>query len=125
MTENMKLIQQRLKIAQSRQKNYADIRRRDQEYKVGDHVFVKVTPMKGQMRFGVKGKLAPRNIGPYEILEKINLVTYRVALPLVMEHMHNVFRVSMLQDYLRDSLHVIELTYVLLKDDYKYEEWPI
>ena len=81
--------------------------------------------MKGQTRFGVKGKLALRYVGPYEILEKINPVSYRVALPPVMEHMHNVFRVSMLREYLRDPLHVIEPTHVLLKDDYTYEERPI
>ena len=81
--------------------------------------------MRGQTRFGVKGKLAPRYVGPYEILKKINSVTYRVALPPVMEHMHNVFHVSMLREYLRDPLHVIEPTHVLLKDDYTYEERPI
>ncbi|XP_028097827.1 uncharacterized protein LOC114297581 [Camellia sinensis] len=81
--------------------------------------------MKGQTRFEVKGKLAPRYVGPYEILEKINLVTYQVALPPVMEHMYNVFHVSMLRDYLRDPLHVIEPTHVLLKDDFTYEERPI
>ncbi|XP_028125996.1 uncharacterized protein LOC114322780 [Camellia sinensis] len=81
--------------------------------------------MKGQTRFGVKGKLAPRYVGPYEILEKINSMTYLVALPPVMEHMHNVFHISMLRDYLRDPLHVIEPTHVLLKDDYTYEERPI
>ncbi|XP_028071205.1 uncharacterized protein LOC114273598 [Camellia sinensis] len=124
-TENVKLIQQRLQIAQSCQKSYADIRRRDREYEVGDHVFIKVTPMKGQTQFGVKGKLAQRNIGPYKILEKINSVTYRVGLPPMMENMHNVFHVSMLRDYLRDPLHVIELAQVLLKDDYTYEERPI
>ncbi|XP_028101088.1 uncharacterized protein LOC114300413 [Camellia sinensis] len=81
--------------------------------------------MKGQTRFAVKGKLAPRYIGPYEIIEKINLVAYQVALPPVMENMHNVFHVSMLQEYLRDPHHVIKPTYVLLKDDYTYEERPI
>ncbi|XP_028068080.1 uncharacterized protein LOC114270708 [Camellia sinensis] len=81
--------------------------------------------MKGQTRFGVKGKLAPRYVGPYEILEKINSVTYRVALPPVMEHMHNVFHVSMFRGYLRDLLHVIEPNHVLLKDDYTYEERPM
>ncbi|XP_028062622.1 uncharacterized protein LOC114265951 [Camellia sinensis] len=81
--------------------------------------------MKGQTQFGVKGKLAPRYVGPYEVLEKINPVTYRVALPPVMEHMHNVFHVSMLRNYLRDPLHVIEPTHVLLKDDYTYKERPI
>ena len=117
-TEKVKLIQQRLKTAQSYQKSYVDVWRRDREYKVGGHVFIKVTPMKVQTRFRVKGKLAPRYIGPYEVLEKINLVTYRVVLPPMMENMHNVFHVSMLRDYLRDPLHVIELTHVLLKEDY-------
>ncbi|CAL5390249.1 unnamed protein product [Camellia sinensis] len=124
-TEKVKLIQQRLKTAQSRQKSYADVRRRDSEYEVGDHVFVKVTPMKGQTRFGVKGKLAPRYVGPYEIIEKINPVAYQVALPPEMEHMHNVFHISMLRDYLRDPFHVIEPTRVVLSDDYTYEEQPI
>ncbi|XP_028083476.1 uncharacterized protein LOC114284726 [Camellia sinensis] len=78
--------------------------------------------MKGQTRFGVKGKLAPHYIGPYEIIEKINPVTYQVALTPVMENMHNVFYISMLRDYLRDPLHVIKLTHVLLKDDFTYEE---
>ncbi|XP_028118839.1 uncharacterized protein LOC114316387 [Camellia sinensis] len=82
-------------------------------------------PMKGQTRFGVKGKLAPRYVEPYEVLEKINPVTYRVTLPTVMEHMHNVFHVSMLREYLRDLFHVIEPTHVLLKDDNTYEERPI
>ncbi|XP_028068727.1 uncharacterized protein LOC114271309 [Camellia sinensis] len=121
-TENVKLIRQRLRTAQSRQKSYTDARRRDREYAVGDHVFIKVTPMKGPLRFGIKGKLAPRYIKPYEILEKINSVTY---LPPVIENIHNIFHVSILQDYLRDPLHVIELTHVLLKDDYIYEERPM
>ena len=124
-TEKVKLIQQRLKTAQSRQKSYADVRRRDREYEVGEHVFVKVTSMYVQTRFGVKGKLAPRYVGPYEIIEKINPVAYQVTLPPEMEHMHNVFHISMLRDYLRDPFHVIEPTRVVLSDDYTYEEWPI
>ena len=124
-TEKVKLIQQRLKTAQSQQKSYADVRRRDREYEVGDHVFVKVTPMKGQTRFGVKGKLALRYVEPYEIIETINSVAYLVALPHEMEHMHNVFHISMLRDYLRDPFHVIDPTRVVLSDDYTYEERPI
>ncbi|XP_028063485.1 uncharacterized protein LOC114266764 [Camellia sinensis] len=81
--------------------------------------------MKGKTQFGVKGKLASKYVRPYEILEKINLVTYRVALLPVMEHMHNVFHVSILRDYLRDPLLVIEPTHALLKDDYTYEERQI
>ena len=124
-TAKVNLIQQSLKTAQSRQKSYADVRSRDREYVVGDHVFVKVTPMKGQTRFGVKGKLAPRYVGPYEIIEKINPVAYQVALPPELEHMHNVFHFSMLRDYLRDPFHVIEPTHVVLSDDYTYKERPI
>ncbi|XP_028123475.1 uncharacterized protein LOC114320598 [Camellia sinensis] len=78
--------------------------------------------MKSQTRFGTKGKLAPRYIEPYEIIEKINPVAYHVALPPDMEQIHNVFHVSILQDYLRDPLHVIEPTHVLLSNDYTYEE---
>ena len=92
---------------------------------MGDHVFVKVTPMKGQTRFGVKGKLVPRYVGPYEIIEKINPVAYQVAFLPEMEHMHNVFHISMLRDYLRDPFHVIEPTHVVLSDDYTYEERPV
>ncbi|XP_028122915.1 uncharacterized protein LOC114320025 [Camellia sinensis] len=77
------------------------------------------------MRFGVKGKLALRYVGPYEILEKINPGTYRVALPTIMEYMHNAFHVSMLREYLRDPFHAIEPTHVLLKDDYAYKDRPI
>ncbi|XP_028082223.1 uncharacterized protein LOC114283562 [Camellia sinensis] len=124
-TEKVKLTHQRLKIAQSRQKSYADVRRHDRGYEVEDHVFIKVTPMKGQTWFGVKGKLALRYVGPYEILEKINPVTYRVALPPVMENMHNVFHVSILRGYLRDPFHVLKPTHILLKDDYTYAERSI
>ena len=81
--------------------------------------------MKGQTRIGDKRILAPRYVGPYEVLGKINSVSYRVALPPVIEHMHTVFHVSMLREYLRDPLHVIEPPHVLLKDDYTYEERPI
>ena len=81
--------------------------------------------MQGQTRFGVKGTLAPRYVGPYEIIEKINPVAYLVALPHEMEHMHNVFHISMLRDYLWDPFHVIEPFRVVLSDDYTYEEQPI
>ena len=89
---------------------------------MGDHIFVKVTPIKGQTHFRAKGKLAPRYVGPYEIIEKINPVEYQVALPPEMEHMHNVFHILMLRDYLRDPFHIIEPTHVVLSDDYSYKE---
>ena len=72
-TEKVKLIRERLTTAQSRQKSYADVRRKELEFDVGDYVFLKVSPMKGVMRFGKKGKLSPRFIGPYPIVNKMGM----------------------------------------------------
>ena len=92
-TQAVKQIREKMKAAQDRQKSYADTRRRPLEFEIGDHVFLKVAPMKGVMRFGRKGKLHPRFIGPYEILERIGNVAYRLALPPEMSGVHNVFHV--------------------------------
>ena len=70
-------IREKLRAAQDRQKSYADIRRRPLEFSVGDQVFLKVSPLKGSIRFGQKGKLAPRYVGPFEILQKVGPVAYR------------------------------------------------
>ena len=78
-TDKIRLIQSRMMAAQSRQKSYADQRRRPLEFEVGDHVFLKISPTKGIMRFGQTGKLSPRYIGPYEILERIGEVAYRLG----------------------------------------------
>jgi hypothetical protein len=74
-------IQKNLKVAQSRQKSYVDRRRRPLMFKVGDYIYLKVSPMKGVTQFGVKGKLAPRYIGPFQIIEKCGKVAYRLKLP--------------------------------------------
>ncbi|RVW79670.1 Transposon Ty3-I Gag-Pol polyprotein [Vitis vinifera] len=79
--EKVALIKERLKAAQSRHKSYADHHMRDLEFEVGDHVFLKVSPMKSMMRFGRKGKLSPRFVGPFEILERVGTLAYKVALP--------------------------------------------
>ena len=94
--EKVSLIRQRLLTAQSRQKSYADVRRRPLEFEVGDHVFLKVMPKRGVVRFGNRGKLSPRFIGPFEILERIGTFAYRLALPPSMSGVHEVFHVSML-----------------------------
>ena len=80
-SEKVSSIRQRLLTDQSRQKSYADVRRRPLEFEVGDHVFLKVMPNRGVVRFGKRGKLSPRFIGPFEILERIGPVAYRLALP--------------------------------------------
>ena len=94
--EKVRIIQQRLKAASDRQKSYADLKRKDIEYEVGDKVFLKVSPCRKILRFGKKGKLIPRFIGPYEILGRIELVAYRLALPPELAKLHYVFHVSML-----------------------------
>ena len=80
-TKKVNIIRECIKTAQSRQKSYADRKRKGVELNVGDFVFLKVSPMKGIMRFGKKGKLAPRFVGPYEITETIGNVAYKLALP--------------------------------------------
>ena len=101
--------------AQSRQKSYADAKRRIVEFSVGDQVFLKVSPMKGIMRFRKKGKLSSRFIRPFEILDKVGHVAYRLALPPSLAEMHNVFHVSMLRKYISDPSHVLDYEALELK----------
>ena len=104
----MSLIRKRLLTAQSRQKSYADVRRRPLEFEVGDYVFLKVMPERGVVRFGKRGKLSPRFIGPFEILERVGTVAYLLELPPSMSGVHEVFHVSMLQKYTPDLAHVVD-----------------
>ena len=78
-SKKVSLIRKRLLTDQSRQKSYADVRRRLLEFEFGDHVFLKVMPKRGVVRFGKRGELSPRFIGPFEILERIGIVAYRLA----------------------------------------------
>ena len=109
--------------ARSRQKSYADIRRRPLEFEEGDSVFLKVAPMKGVMRFGKKGKLSPRYIGPFEVTGRVGKVAYRLASEL--SSVHNVFHVSMLKKYVPDPLHIIEHEPIQVQEDLSYEERPM
>ena len=122
MIEDIKLIRVRIKQAQDRQKSYADLKRKEIEFQVGDMVFVKVAPYRHVLRFGKKGKLAPRFIGPYEVLERVGKVAYRLALPPDMDRIHNVFHVSMLRKYVSDPSHVLQTGQVELSDKLEYEE---
>ncbi|KAG8490789.1 hypothetical protein CXB51_014001 [Gossypium anomalum] len=112
-------------LSEDRQKSYADLKRKDIEYRVGDKVFLKVSPWKKILRFGRKGKLSPRFIGPYKISERIGPVAYRLILPPELEKIHNVFHVSMLRRYRSDPSHIISPAEVELKSDLSYEEEPI
>ncbi|GJX79260.1 putative reverse transcriptase domain-containing protein, partial [Tanacetum coccineum] len=101
------LVKEKPKAARDRQKSYVDNRRKPLEFEVGDHVLLKVTPWKGVVRFGKKGKLAPRYVGPFEILERVGLVAYRLRLPEELNSVHDTFHVSNLKKCLADAnLHV-------------------
>ncbi|KAA3455259.1 DNA/RNA polymerases superfamily protein [Gossypium australe] len=118
----VKKIQDRLKAAFDKQKSYADLKRRDIEYSVSDKVFLKVSPWKKILRFGRKGKLSPCIFGPYEIVERVELVAYRLALPPELQKIHEVFHVSMLRRYRSDHSHVISTEDIEIQLDLTYEE---
>ena len=123
--EKVKMIKERLKVAANRQKSYANLKRKDIQYEIGEKVFLKVSPWKKVMRFGENGKLSPRFIGPYEVIEKLDPVAYKLALPLELEKIHNVFHVLMLRRYKSDPSHVVSSEIIELKLDLTYEEEPV
>jgi hypothetical protein len=94
--ENIRMVRENLKAAQSRQQSYADTRRRELNFEVGDYVYLKVSPIKGTKMFGVKGKLAPQYIGPYQIQARRGEVAYQLSLLENLSVMHDVFHVSQL-----------------------------
>ena len=120
--EKVKMIRERLKVATDRQKSCADMKRKDIRYENGEKVFFKVSPWKKVMRFGKNGKLSHRFIRPYEVIEKVRPVAYKLALPPNLEKIHNVFHVSMLRRYRSDSSHVVSSETIELRPDLTYEE---
>ena len=122
--EKVQIIQQRLKAASDRQGSYANLKRKDIEYEVGDKVFLKVSQWKKILRFGRKGKLSPRFIGPYEILERVGPVAYRLALPLELSKLHDVFHVSMTQRYRSDTSHILPVQDIQVQEDFTFDEEP-
>jgi hypothetical protein len=112
-------------VAQSRQKSYADKRRRPLVFEVGDYVYLKVSPMKGVNRFGVKGKLAPRYIDPFQIIQKCGKVAYRLKVPEQLSTVHNVFHVSQLKKCLQVSDQVVDVDGVELEPNLTYSEYHV
>ena len=106
-TDKINVIREKLKVARDRQKSYADNRRRNLEFKVGDRVFLRVLPWKGIPRFDKRGKLSPRYIRPYEIVKKVGDVAYRLELPSELANIHDTFHVFMLRKYIADPSHVL------------------
>ncbi|KAL0541612.1 hypothetical protein IC582_021665 [Cucumis melo] len=123
--EAIQKIRSRMHTAQSRQKSYADVRRKDLEFEVGDKVFLKVAPMRGVLRFERRGKLSPRFVGPFEILERIGPVAYRLALPPSLLTVHDVFHVSMLRKYVPDPSHVVDYEPLEIDENLSYTEQPV
>ena len=121
----MKVVRDNLKIAIDRQRSYADNRHRDLQFEIGDRVFLKISPWKGVLRFGRRGKLSPRYIGPYDILSKVGPVAYKLKLPPELSRIHDTFRVSMLRKYIPDPSHVLREQPVQLKENLTYEETPV
>ncbi|XP_059289579.1 uncharacterized protein LOC132043108 [Lycium ferocissimum] len=116
------MIQEKLLAAQSKKKEYADRKVRDLEYMVGEQVLLKVSPMKGMMRFWKKGKLSPKFINPFEIFCRVGEVAYELALPLGLSGVHPVFHVSMLKKYHSDGSYIIQWDSVLFDRNLSYEE---
>nr|GEY99113.1 putative reverse transcriptase domain-containing protein [Tanacetum cinerariifolium] len=102
-TKKIMQIKERLKMARDRQKSYADKRRKPLEFKVGNRVLLKVSPWKGVVRFGKKGKLMPWYVGPFDIMECVGSMAYRLRLPQELSYIHDVFHVSNLKKCLADS----------------------
>ena len=119
---NVQVIRKRLKAASDRQKSFSDLKRRDIEYEVGGKVFLKVSMWRKILRFGKKGKLNPRFIGPNEILERIGPVAYRLALPPELAKLHNVFHVLILRRYHFDGSHILLVQDIQIHVDFSYDE---
>ena len=123
--DKIKVIRDRLKIAQDRQKSYVNNCHRDLEFEVGDMVFLRISPWKGVLRFGKHGKLSPRYIGPYRIVERIGEVAYQLELPSNLDRIHDVFHVSMLHKYIPDPSHALTKQPVEIQENLTYEEEPV
>jgi transposase InsO family protein len=123
--DKVKIIQNNLKTAQSRQKSYTDIRRRPLQFQNGDFVYLRVSPTQGIQRFVVKGKLAPRYIGPFEILEICGPVAYRLQLPSQLAAIHNIFYVSQLRKCFKIPTEIIDSQAIEIEPDLTYTEHPL
>ncbi|GJS58706.1 putative reverse transcriptase domain-containing protein [Tanacetum coccineum] len=124
-TEKIVQIKQRMQAARDRQKSYADVRRKPLEFQVGDRVMLKVSPWKGVVRFGKRGKLNPRYIGPFKVLAKVGTVAYRLELPQQLSRVHSTFHVSNLKKCLSDEPLAVPLDEIHIDDKLHFVEEPV
>nr|GEW79504.1 putative reverse transcriptase domain-containing protein [Tanacetum cinerariifolium] len=124
-TEKIIQIKSRIQAARDRQKSYADLKRKRIDFQVGDRVMLNVSPWKGIVRFGKRGKLNPRYIGPFKVLSKVGDVAYRLELPQQLSRVHNTFHVSNLKKCLSDESLVISLDELRMDDKLHFVEEPV
>ncbi|GJX72412.1 putative reverse transcriptase domain-containing protein [Tanacetum coccineum] len=124
-TEKIIQIKHRLQASRDRQRSYADKRRKPLEFQVGDKVMLKVSPWKGVIRFGKRGKLNPRYIGPFKILAKVGTVAYRLELPEKLSRVHSTFHVSNLKKCLSDEPLAIPLDEIHIDEKLNFIEEPV
>jgi hypothetical protein len=118
-------VQENLKAVKSRQENYANKRRRPLAFEVGGHVYLRVSPIKGVKRFGVKEKLAPHYIRPFPILDKCGTIAYKLDLSPSLVGVHDIFHVSQLKKFLKAPVDIVLPKVTLLEVDMSYPEHPI
>ncbi|GJW04013.1 putative reverse transcriptase domain-containing protein [Tanacetum coccineum] len=124
-TEKIIQIKQRMQAARDRQKSYADLKRKPMEFQVGDKVMLKVSPWKGVIRFGKRGKLNPRYVGPFKVLEKVREVAYKLELLEELSRVHNTFHVSNLKKCHADEPLAVPLDGLHLDDKLHFVEEPV
>jgi hypothetical protein len=123
--EQVCVITENLRVAQTRQKSYADNRRRPLEFEEGDHVYLKMSPLCGMRRFKVKGKLSPRVIGPFRVFRRVGELAYQLELPDHLADVHDVFHVSQLKKCLRVPEEQLPMEDLSVQEDLTYDEYPI
>ncbi|GKA82073.1 putative reverse transcriptase domain-containing protein [Tanacetum coccineum] len=124
-TEKIIQIKQRMQAARDRQKSYADLKRKPMEFQVGDKVMLKVSPWKGVVRFGKRGKLNPRYVGPFKVIERVGEVAYKLELPEELSRVHNTFHVSNLKKCHADEPLAVPLDGLHLDDKLHFVEEPL
>ncbi|GJZ51216.1 putative reverse transcriptase domain-containing protein [Tanacetum coccineum] len=124
-TEKIVQNKQRMQAARDRQKSYADLKRKPMEFQVGDKVMLKVSPWKGVVHFGKRGKLNPRYVGPFKVLERVKDVAYKLKLPEELSRVHNTFHVSNLKKFHADEPLAVSLDGLHFDDKLQFVEEPI